>query len=212
MQEITIQTEREFFKRDISWLSFNYRVLMEAKDESLPLFDRIKFLSIYSSNLEEFYRIRVSEHRNVLISKDSTEEDKEYAVDTLNNIQKEVSKQLREFDNFFKNDIRREMLRHHIVLYEGNNIEEQHKDYIKTYFKEEVFPYLEPMIIMPDMINTFVRDNRLYMIIKVTENPNKNTHKRSVTPDSQYFIMKVPYLKIPRFVELPKINDDYYLM
>ena len=47
-----------YFKRDISWLSFNYRVLLEAKDKSLPVYERIKFLAIYSSNLEEFYKVR----------------------------------------------------------------------------------------------------------------------------------------------------------
>lgn len=60
----------KYFKRDISWLSFNFRVLMEAMDESLPLYERIKFLSIYSSNLEEFYEIRVAEHRGILTKKD----------------------------------------------------------------------------------------------------------------------------------------------
>ena len=78
--------ERSFFKRDISWLSFNYRVLMEAKDESLPLFERIKFLSIYSSTLEEFYRIRVSEHLNILTDIKATAQEREYAIETLNNI------------------------------------------------------------------------------------------------------------------------------
>ena len=200
--------ERSFFKRDISWLSFNYRVLMEAKDESLPLFERIKFLSIYSSNLEEFYRIRVSEHLNILTDIKATAQEREYAIETLNNIHSEVGRQLNEFDNFFKNEIRKEMVRHRIILYEGTNVEEPHKEFIRTYFIEEVFPYLEPMIILPGMINSFIRDNRLYMIVGVRE-------KKGVAgqePHCHYFIMKVPYTKIPRFVELPQIDNYYYLM
>lgn len=59
----TMENSHKYFKRDISWLSFNYRVLLEAEDETLPIYERIKFLSIYSSNLEEFYEIRVAEHR-----------------------------------------------------------------------------------------------------------------------------------------------------
>ncbi len=55
--------ESRYFKRDISWLSFNYRVLLEAEDDTLPLYERINFISIYSSNLEEFYKIRVADHK-----------------------------------------------------------------------------------------------------------------------------------------------------
>ena len=58
-----MENSYQYFKRDLSWLSFNYRVLLEAEDDTLPIYERIKFLSIYSSNLEEFYEIRVAEHR-----------------------------------------------------------------------------------------------------------------------------------------------------
>lgn len=60
-----MENSYQYFKRDLSWLSFNYRVLLEAEDDTLPIYERIKFLSIYSSNLEEFYEIRVAEHRGV---------------------------------------------------------------------------------------------------------------------------------------------------
>ena len=53
-----MENSYQYFKRDLSWLSFNYRVLLEAEDDTLPIYERIKFLSIYSSNLEEFYEIR----------------------------------------------------------------------------------------------------------------------------------------------------------
>ena len=60
-----MESKYNYFKRDISWLSFNYRVLLEATDEHLPLYERINFISIYSSNLEEFYKIRVADHKAV---------------------------------------------------------------------------------------------------------------------------------------------------
>ena len=65
-----MENSYKYFKRDVSWLSFNYRVLLEAEDDTLPVYERIKFLSIYSSNLEEFYEIRVAEHRGVIMKKE----------------------------------------------------------------------------------------------------------------------------------------------
>ena len=60
-----MENEVRYFNRDISWLSFNHRVLLEAEDEELPLYERINFISIYSSNLEEFYKVRVAELKAV---------------------------------------------------------------------------------------------------------------------------------------------------
>ena len=87
----------QYFNRDVSWLSFNYRVLMEAEDCSLPIYERIKFLSIYSSNMEEFYEIRVAEHRGVIMKKNYTEESSAEAEAILAEITREVNRQQREF-------------------------------------------------------------------------------------------------------------------
>lgn len=193
---------------------------MEAKDESLPLFERIKFLSIYSSNLEEFYRVRVSEHRKELINKEASPEQRQAAWKTLESINQEVSRQLREFDSFFENDILRELARHRIVLYEGTEVDPRHQEFIRTYFREEVFPYLEPMMIIKDQLHTFIRDNRLYLIIRTDHIADTCVHISSqgrcpalVRPgEPVYFVMKVPYSKVPRFVELPRLDNNHYLM
>ena len=71
--------ENRYFKRDISWLSFNYRVLLEAEDDTLPLYERINFISIYSSNLEEFYKIRVADHKAIATGASQSDEEKSTA-------------------------------------------------------------------------------------------------------------------------------------
>ena len=74
-----MEKEVRYFNRDISWLSFNHRVLLEAEDEDLPLYERINFIAIYSSNLEEFYKVRVAEHQAVASGGRSQELTKEEA-------------------------------------------------------------------------------------------------------------------------------------
>jgi polyphosphate kinase len=91
----------KYFKRDISWLSFNYRVLLEAEDASLPIYERIKFLSIYSSNLEEFYEIRVAEHRSVIVKRKFIDENIEEAEEILLAITREVNRQQKEYYRIF---------------------------------------------------------------------------------------------------------------
>ena len=91
----------QYFKRDLSWLLFNYRVLLEAEDDTLPVYERIKCLSIYSSNLEEFYEIRVAEHRAVIMRKNYADESAEEAEETLAAITREVNRQQREYYRVF---------------------------------------------------------------------------------------------------------------
>ena len=88
-----MENKYQYFKRDISWLSFNYRVLLEADDDRLPLYERINFISIYSSNLEEFYKIRVADHKAVASGvTDGTEESLQSAKELLEEINREVKK------------------------------------------------------------------------------------------------------------------------
>ena len=112
-----MENVRKYFKRDISWLSFNYRVLMEAMDHTVPLFDRIKFLSIYQSNQEEFYRVRVSEYHQILSDPLQSIEDKRQAENTLSAINSRSKSASRYFSiSFFFNEIIPELEKEGMVL------------------------------------------------------------------------------------------------
>ena len=143
-----------YFKRDISWLSFNYRVLLEAKDERLPIYERIKFLSIYSSNLEEFYKIRVSGYHSSLLESIKRDESVEEALKTIVEINGEVTAQEKEYHAIFNEMILPGLRDKGIILYQTDEVEPFHRAYVEKYFNEEVFPYLQPMIIMKDDIHS----------------------------------------------------------
>lgn len=202
----------QYFKRDISWLSFNYRVLMEAEDDTLPIYERIKFLSIYSSNMEEFYEIRVAEHRGVIMKKNYTDESSEEAEATLAAITNEVNWQQKEYHRVFHHVILPELERQGIHLYQDSRPEPFHEEFVRNFFNEEVFPFLAPVVIQKDDIRTFIRDRRLYLVIRMKKKKTEQEGKTAESPAFQYVLMKIPFSKVPRFIELPKHEGKSYIM
>jgi len=195
--------QSKYFNRDISWLSFNYRVLLEAEDKTLPIYERIKFLAIHASNLEEFYKIRVAEHRDIIMKKKQTEEGLEDSESVLAKIKVEVTRQQKEFSRIFEQSIIPELQRNRIYLYQNEQINDFHQEFIHQYFVEEIFPFLEPVLILKDEIRFFIRDNRIYLVVRLIKNG---------TNDFYYAIMKIPFTKIPRFVRLPSQDENHYFM
>ena len=204
-----MENKYQYFKRDISWLSFNYRVLLEADDDRLPLYERINFISIYSSNLEEFYKIRVADHKAVASGvTDGTEESLQSAKDLLEEINREVNRQLEDRIHIYEKKIIPALRKNHVIFYQSRNVEPFHQQFVKDFFREEIFPYLQPVPVSKDKVISFLRDNRLYLAVRLFL---KGTNKEDAD-HLQYFVMKLPYSKVPRFIELPKHGRDYYLM
>lgn len=206
-----MENSYKYFKRDISWLSFNYRVLLEAEDDTLPVYERIKFLSIYSSNLEEFYEIRVAEHRGVVMKKNYTEESGAEAEEILSEITEEVNRQQREYYRIFSEKILPELNRQNIYLYQDSEPEPFHREFVHNFFNEEVFPFLSPVMIQAGDIRTFIRDRRLYLVIRMVKKSRKSAEP-GYQPEYHYALMKIPYAKVPRFIELPPHEGKFYIM
>ena len=203
-----MENSYRYFKRDVSWLSFNYRVLLEAEDASLPIYERIKFLSIYSSNLEEFYEIRVAEHRGVIMKKNFVEESADEAEETLAAITREVNRQQRDYYRIFYERILPELNRQNIFLYQDEHPQPFHEAFVRDFFNEEVFPFLSPVMIQVGEIRTFIRDRRLYLVIRMV----KKSKRQAEGPAYHYALMKIPFSKVPRFIELPPHEGKYYIM
>ena len=204
-----MESKYNYFKRDISWLSFNYRVLLEALDEHLPLYERINFISIYSSNLEEFYKIRVADHKAVASgATESDEETVQSARELVEEINHEVNRQLDDRVRIYEEKILPALRKNHIIFYQDRHVEPFHQQFIKDFFREEIFPYLQPVPVSKDKIVSFLRDNRLYLAIRLYPKENGNPANRQPF----YFVMKQPYAKVPRFIELPPRGNNYYIM
>lgn len=202
-KEIQSTPSFRYFDRDMSWLSFNYRVLLEAADEQLPIYERINFIAIYTSNLEEFYKVRVAEHRAVAKGlKVSEGADREASAAILKEITAETTRQLAERTRIFEQLIVPTLRRNRIIFYQDTaEVEEAHLPYLQRYFTDEIFPYLQPVPIRRGIITTFLRDNRLYMALRLRRMGR-----------FEYFLLKLPYSKVPRFVELPRLGECDYII
>lgn len=198
--------EIPFIERDISWLSFNYRVLQEAKDPSVPLFERIKFLAIYSSNLDEFFRVRMSNHRNLLRVGKKTQRELDFSPkQTVRQIQKIVNAQQEEFGQIFAQRIIPELRKHGIILKRRLDLDEEEKAFVEAYFQDHMLPFVQPVLLVKDKIRPFLNNAQLYLAIQMT--PKGEEEARS-----EYALVKIPSDHLPRFLPLPSPAGERHLI
>lgn len=186
-----------FILRDLSWLSFNYRVLQEAMDKSVPLFERIKFLAIYSSNLDEFFRVRMANHRNLLRVGKKTKRELEISPkEMVQEIQKTVNHQQTVFSNIFQKQITPALKKHNIRLLRRMDLNEEQKTFVEAFFQDHMLPYVQPVLLFKNKIRPFLNNAALYLAILMEskEGPDKS---------HQYGIVKIPSDHLPRFINLP---------
>ncbi len=188
-----------FIARDISWLSFNGRVLQEANDPSVPLNERIRFLGIFSNNLDEFFRVRVATLKRMVDFADK----KGYIhnIDLiespqaiLDEIQRVVLRQQNEFDRIWQN-LNKELKANKVLLVDDKRLNLEQKAFVKTYFDEVVRPYIIPLMIenVPEL--PYLRDKSLYLAIVMG---NKNN-----AYDQKFSLIEIPSRSVGRFIQLP---------
>lgn len=196
----------EYRDRDVSWLGFNYRVLQEAKDPFNPLLERIRFLAIYSSNLGEFFRIRVAHHRNLKKLGRKTKSKLEYDPNaTLKLLYKIVNQQLNEFNNIFEKEIIPELRLHQIYLLKQTELNATQNKFIEDYFQENLLPFVQPVLLVQKRIRPFFNNSELYLTVVL----KANTQPGEPEEQTQYAVVKIPSDHLPRFVELPSIKGRH---
>lgn len=192
---------KNIFIRDLSWLAFNARVLQEAKDPGVHIYDRLRFLGIFSNNLDEFFRVRVATlNRMLRLGKTAKVHLEQNPGKILSHIQQHVIAQQSEFDQIFQ-DIIRQLAGQGIALKNDQELSEHQQAYVKRYFEEKVRTQIVPLMIesIPQM--PLLRDKSIYLacVLGSTEN----------TMLQRYALIEVPTRIMPRFVILPSERDQH---
>lgn len=195
-----------YFNRDISWLSFNYRVLQEAMDPTLPLYERIKFLAIYSNNLDEFFRVRVGTIRQSLI----TSKKKEEVESLLDEINRTVDTQQKEFGYIFRETILPELDRNGIKLVMNEAFTPKQEEFLKQFYQEELIFHVQPILLVKNKVVPFLQNGAIYLFVALTSKRKKNIKSNpNSTKRLKYAILKIPSDSVKRFVELPPADEKF---
>jgi len=187
--------------REISWLYFNDRVLQEAADTTVPLIDRIKFLAIFSSNLDEFYRVRVA-----TLSRLTNLNEKAKALlgynpkKVLNQIKNVVIKQEKKFYNLYENIIIKELAMEKIFLLNEKQLNVTRGAFVKQYFREKLLSTLVPIMLEDGMPFPELRDRAIYFFVKLCKDKK-----------AKYALIEFPD-NLSRFLVLPETNNLKFII
>ena len=198
--------ESNYVERDISWCYFNYRILKEAQNNNVPLYERLSFLGIYSSNLDEFYKVRVATLKRIAenTSKDFKKE-KNLAKSTLKKIYSLVSDYSKEYNEASKK-VFEELKNKDVILLDDLTVNDEQKEYLRSYFVKNISLDINPLILSKKADFSSVNDTHIYLAIKMSEPLNNKEDKNC------YALIALPTSHCGRFISLPsKDNKHYYI-
>ena len=190
--------------RDISWLSFNSRVLQEAADETVPLAERIKFLGIFSNNLDEFFRVRVATLKRMIEVGNKGHMHLEVSPGMiLEEIQERVVAQQKEFDRIW-NEILRELKKQKIFLITDKQVNKVQQLYITNYFNDEIRSNIVPLMIESIQAFPTLNDKSIYLACKMS--------KKDKSIPQRFALVSVPARRLSRFIILPSKPDEFHII
>ena len=191
--------------REISWLYFNERVLQEAGDKNVPLIERIRFLAIFSSNLDEFYRVRVATLNRLANFNTKSKEVFGYnPKKILNEIKRIVVRQERKFNHLYEDVIIKELAKERIFLINEQQLNVSRGLFVREYFRETVLSTLVPIMITKGRPFPELKDRSIYFLVKLTS--NKDGEK------IRYALIQIPRSSLSRFKVLPDTNQLKFII
>lgn len=187
--------------REISWLYFNDRVLQEAADKTVPLIERIKFLAIFSSNLDEFYRVRVATINRLTNVVSRAKEELGYnPKKILNQIKNLVIKQERKFNQLYESIIK-ELADNKIFILNDKQLNVSRGLFVKEFFRDRILPAIVPIIIDDKQPFPELRDRVIYFLVKLVKEGKKD----------KYALIEIPE-NLDRFLTLPETNNLKFII
>ena len=190
---------KRYFNRELSWLSFNHRVLQEAKNPDVPLLERIRFMGIYSSNLDEFFRVRVGYYRSLLALKKKTKRLFDvHPKSVLKGILQKVNRQQNELGSIFNQNIKGALAALGIYFRDEKEVTPYQKKKLTEYFNTEIKPLINPVVLKSQ--KPFLDNHVLYFALSLQ-------HKLKLSHSLGF--LKIPSDQLPRFKTLKHRNKTY---
>jgi len=213
---MSINSHFRYIDREKSWLAFNARVLQEAADESVPLLERLRFIGIFSNNLDEFFRVRFAAIRRLSLSGQTGEKilGGISAQQLVKEITEIVIKQQTESLRVL-NTIEKELVKQNIIIIDENEVSEEHEHFIKDFFIQKISPELVTIILNDLAEFPLLKDTSGYLAIKLVMKSEQKSSVlgliKKVKPEVRYAIIEIPK-NTNRIVELPNKDGKQYLI
>lgn len=194
------------YNRDLSWLGFNFRVLQEAADKRVPLFERLKFFAIFSSNLDEFFRVRYPSilALSKLNRKTQIQAKNEYDENLPEKAQGEINRQLQVYSAVLNQSLLPELKQQNIYLYYNEPILEEHISEIRDIFLSQVLTFIQPLFLEADLSKNFIPENNYLYFIITLKAPGEQMIKHAV--------VNIPSEKLPRYFTLSPVGEMQYVI
>ncbi len=182
--------ENLFMARELSWLSFNARVLQEARDETVPIIQRLRYLGIFSNNLDEFFRVRVADVRRLIAVASSS--NKQQSKELFAAIQKRLGELQNEFDKVYR-AVLKGLQAKRIYMISEDQLDPGQAQFVQNYFTRTVLPELEPILLQESVAIPTLIDESIYLAVDIKSGDSYH-----------YAVVEVPTDRLDRFVEIPR--------
>lgn len=193
-------------ERDESWLYFNHRILLEARRKDVPLKERLNFLSIYSNNIDEFFRVRVASQQRMAINKKNPKRTRTKALQTLQRIYEIVADYAKEFETAF-NEIIKELEQEGIYIVDENNITSAQRKEVTDIYLEKLNGSINPIYLDRIKFSSDEMDEALYLAVDL-----RKKDKKGISKSSDIALIQLPTESFGRFIRLKNNGSKIYIM